>query len=69
MKLVTDKQETRLITPSIRFTKQSQDPLSDTSQYFQDLLLEDHNAKGGSFPQFIEYCNREVIKSKKEATQ
>lgn len=56
----------RLITPTLTITRKSQDPLVDSSNDFEELLVEEHTRYGGPYLQFIEECNRRVINAEQE---
>lgn len=57
MKAVHNLQEKRFITPLLEVTT-----ASILENPFDKYLTEEHGQAGGSFQQFLEICNREVIK-------
>lgn len=58
MKTLHNWQEQQFSAPFLEFTA-SQGALENP---FDKYLLEEHGQDGGSFQQFLELCNREVIK-------
>jgi len=64
MNIANAIQEQRLITPELIISETSALSVTD---YFDQFLIEEHGKEGGSFVQFIEGCNREVVRSAKYA--